>query len=540
MNEKDVDLLVEKEIAKVDPWYLIDSGLLKIKTKKMQLIPFTPNTPQKQIILKIKELEEKKQPVRLKILKSRQEGVSTLTEAIIFSRESQGAYRNGYIIAHKLEGSNNLFDMTKRFQQNLPHHLKPSEKKSNKKELVFGQLDSQIIVDSAENKDPGRSHTLHDVHISEAAFFPNYSESMAALLQAVPYEPGTLVIEETTANEWGSEYFNSWEDALEGKSQWTPIFLPWNEFEEYQRSFFTESEKNMFVESLTDEEKQIKDKFKISVEQLNWRRWKIANDFNGNVDKFKKEFPLFWQEAFLKSGRNVFNTDILHDLLNYTKDPIAVGNLSENNILSNPKGYLKIWEWPEKNGQYVIGADVAEGLEKGDYSCAYVLKTNPPSPKIVAEYHGHLEPHKFGSELYKLGKYYNSAYIGVESNNHGISVIDNLVKVLHYENFYFTRIRDSLTNKITDKLGWTTNSVTKPLMMDSVAKALSEKSVYVPVIELVNEMLSFVFDERGKMGGTGKTHDDRVVAFAIGIQMLLTHPFWVETPAQYPSIKDGY
>ena len=75
-----------------------------------------------------------------------------------------------------------------------------------------------------------------------------------------------------------------------------------------------------------------------------------------------------------------------------------------------------MWRPPEQGHTYVIGADVAEGLETGDYSCAQVLDRRDLCQ--VSEWHGHTDPDLFGEELAKLGRLYNSAMIGCEVNNH--------------------------------------------------------------------------------------------------------------------------
>ena len=38
-------------------------------------------------------------------------------------------------------------------------------------------------------------------------------------------------------------------------------------------------------------------------------------------------------------------------------------------------------------------------------------------------WHGHIDPDLFGDELYKLGVFYNYAYLGVENNNHGLTTL---------------------------------------------------------------------------------------------------------------------
>src|SRR6266436_979782 len=75
----------EREACHKDPMILLHLGLLKIKNKHRQLAPFELNDVQKKVLAKIKEVRQKQKPVRICILKGRQFGISTLSEAIIYA-----------------------------------------------------------------------------------------------------------------------------------------------------------------------------------------------------------------------------------------------------------------------------------------------------------------------------------------------------------------------------------------------------------------------------------------------------------------------
>lgn len=76
-------------------------------------------------------------PVRIIVLKARQMGFSTLTEAIIFAITATRFYTDCMIVAHKDEATANLFRMSLRYYENLPEPMKPMRKASNAHELVF-------------------------------------------------------------------------------------------------------------------------------------------------------------------------------------------------------------------------------------------------------------------------------------------------------------------------------------------------------------------------------------------------------------------
>ena len=78
--------------------------------------------------------------------------------------------------------------------------------------------------------------------------------------------------------------------------------------------------------------------------------------------------------------------------------------------------------------RYCIGADVAEGLEHGDYSCR--PRHRRQDRRVVACFHARIDADLFGSDvLFNLGRWYNQALIGVESNNHGLTTNKALHRV---------------------------------------------------------------------------------------------------------------
>ena len=109
------------------------SAFLKIKTKDNKIVPFKMNTPQRRLYEVVKGEAEQGKPIRLIILKARQMGFSTLTEALIFHRTATKHNVNSLIIAHKDEATTNLFNMSKLFYSELPIQLKPLRKASNAK-----------------------------------------------------------------------------------------------------------------------------------------------------------------------------------------------------------------------------------------------------------------------------------------------------------------------------------------------------------------------------------------------------------------------
>lgn len=504
---------------------------LKIRTKTGTLEPFVLNPAQQKLNAKIEELRAAGKPVRIIILKPRQMGFSTYTEGRLFYQTVNNHLTHSLIVAHKEDASTNLFNMSKLFYEELPPHIQPMKKASNAKELIFENPDtnaarkrrnpglrSKIKIDTAKNLGAGRSDTIHNLHASEVAFWDNAETVMLGLMQAVPNTPGTMVILESTANGVGGYFYDMWQKAKAGENEFTPMFFAWHEHPEYR----------MQVPAgfrLDNEEKALKSLYGLDDEQIAWRRWCIANNCGGDKELFKQEYPSNDMEAFLTSGRPVFNTEVLQAMLVECQPPKWVGNVIEEKgrvkFVEHPKGYLSIWQKPIDGREYIISADVAEGLAHGDYSVADVLDRK--TLEQVAQWHGHIDPDLFGDEIEKLARLYNRAFVVCEVNNHGLTTVTTLKK--KYRRLYRRRTVDKITNKPREEYGWQTNNKTKRLAIDKLTEVIRERTIKINCKQTVEECLTYVRDDKGGMNAQEGCYDDRVMALAIGVYVNQEVPF---------------
>lgn len=533
-----------KKIHDDSQFYL--ENFLKIRTKSGELVPFKMNAAQKKSERQIIEQAKAGKPVRVIWLKARQLGISTYAEGKIFHKTANNPFINSLIIAHEDKATQNLFSMSKLFYDELPPTIKPMKKYSNETALSFENptnddsekyknpgLRSKITVATAKNVQTARSNTYHCIHASEVAFWDDAETLMTGLLQCVPDDPNTMVFIESTANGVGGWFYDFWKKSERGETDYIPIFLAWFDNPDYSRPFGSKAEREQFIEEVNkisidqtgeevrSEEWHLRDKFKITYEQLHWRKWAIANKCFGDIEKFRQEYPSTPDEAFIVSGRPQFPIHILKEYQNKTKPPIWRGYLQEKNgrieRLADEKGYVHIWKFPEKDKFYVIGADVAEGLATGDYSVAVVLDEDLD---ICAAWHGHIDPDLFGMELIKLGLMYNESYIGPESNNHGLTTIRSMQRKEYY-NLYYQKSYDKISQKVQQKVGWNTNSRTKPLMINTLTEYIREKWVGMPWDVLISECFTYVKDDEGKTNAQTGSHDDTVMALAIALMLML-------------------
>ncbi len=289
---------MDKRLRLKDDFAFYARNCLSIRTKDKGLQPFILNSAQEYIHDKLQEQIQQTGKVRAILLKGRQQGASTYTEGRFMWRTTHNKGVRAFILTHDGESTNALFEMTERYYENLPKFVKPTTSAANAKELHFDKLDSGYKIGTAGNKAVGRGQTIQYFHGSEVAFWVNASEHTKGVMQAVPDADGTEIIWESTANGVGNFFHEQWKQAEKGLSEFMPIFVPWYWQTEYRKKIIDDF-------SLSDEELKIVEQYKLDLEQMCWRRKKIAELTTDGVDglkAFKQEYPMNAAEAFQFSG----------------------------------------------------------------------------------------------------------------------------------------------------------------------------------------------------------------------------------------------
>lgn len=488
---------------------------IKIRDKRGNVIPLKLNEPQIKYYNVIKKLYRERKPIRIIILKARQMGFSTETEAILFKNVVTHHNYNAGIVAHKEQSTTNLFEMSKRMLEYLPETIKPEQKKSNAKELVFNNqegtgLDSKIKCMTAGGKGIGRSDTFTALHLSELAFWEgNKKEIMTGLLQAVPNTPESMIIIESTAN--GFEYFKEmWDRAVSGKSDFYPLFIGWNELKEYSMPY------SGF--ELTQEERELQNQYNLTLDQLTWRRWCIENNCSGDSNQFKQEYPICPEEAFLSTGQCYFNKQNIIKRMNEAPDPKIQGTfacyydgirIKGQKFQQRKNGNIKIYEYPENRVPYVIGGDTAG--EGSDYFTAHVI--NNITGEEVAVLKQQYNEIEYVKQVYCLGMFYNQALIGLE-NNFSTYPTQKLTE-LAYPNQYVRKKEDRYHTKHEKSFGFKTTAITRPYILAQLQEIVHDNIEVIKDKETLREMLTFIVNENGRAEAEAGYHDDLVMALAI-------------------------
>lgn len=551
-----------------EDFYFYCERNLMIKDKWGQMVPLVPNWAQKKLIEAVLQDLADGKPVRYIILKARQMGLSTIIEAMCFWWTTTHKNVNSVIIAHKKKAANNLYKMFRRYYENAEPAFRPSRKYNTKTDLMFDIEDNVKEKYLKEGQEPpglgseiqtlvakdgeGRSDTILFFHGSEVAFWEAGADVLSAALQAVPLLPNTFAFLESTAHGVGGYFYNEWQYAKKGESSFKPFFFAWHEHPEYEMDtkapieFFDEEELELL--GIFEQKGYPRSQWD---RKIMWRREK-KKEFHAEPEKFYQEYPKDDMEAFLASGRPVFDVRQLIKMEEYalTQSAPRYANLSKRTITEGqlaqvvpdwvPQRFqnqdptpLKIWEVPFRGDpnkklpakRYTIGIDPAEGIDKdvsddkkeGDYSVIDVMDVQ--TGKTVARWRGHIDPDLLGEEALLLGEYYNYALIGCEINNHGLTVVQSL-RNKHYRNLYMRETsEENQFQERTAMMGWRTDRKTKPLMINELAKAIREGDIIELDITFIREAMTYVRDDQGHFAAQEGMFDDCVIAKAINLQM---------------------
>jgi hypothetical protein len=120
--------------------------------------------------------------------------------------------------------------------------------------------------------------------------------------------------------------------------------------------------------------------------------------------------------------------------------------------------------------------------------------------------------------LNKWGRKYNNAFMVVEVNNHGLTTITVLKQLLYPSLYFRPRQHETMGMQSSDKIGWKTTKVTRPLLIDEFAQAVRDRVLLIHSKELLDEMTVFVYDNSGNMSPQQGFHDDCIFAGGIGFQ----------------------
>lgn len=234
--------------------------------------------------------------------------------------------------------------------------------------------------------------------------------------------------------------------------------------------------------------------------------------------------------SYLMSGRPFFDLYELNrqKVWEFTQrpHPLAIipwghyikGNLVEQRgkvkFIERKDGWLRLFQKPEEGSEFVIGADTAEGLPKGD-QCAAVVR-DKWTRNVYATLFLNIAPEEFAPKLFLMSKFFykqgREALIAAENNNHGYTTCKELDDM--GANLWITPANENPHGQ--PKRGFTTTLKTRPLILDRMEEDIRKHAAELRCPILMNQCETFIHNEtNGKPEADGDFFDDGVISCAI-------------------------
>lgn len=511
------------EEVKTYPEKLIELEFVVVD-KKQVTQPFFLNDVQKEFIDIVNDNKDKYSKglildLAFLILKGRQQGFTTVVTAYQLASSILNKNFQGFTLADKSENAETIFQNKAKFtHSHLPEILKPTEKFNNKRQFLFSKLNSSWSVDTATDN-VGRSKTISFFHGSECAFWKcGISAIQAGLGEA--FTPDCIKIYESTANGY-NDYETMW-----NSGNYINCFFEWWKTKEYTLKFESNEIKKKFIDDIDNKDtwifnrlKWLKEEKHLELGQLYWYYKKYESYIE--KDLIKQEYPCTPEEAFLMSGRLVFDSDKIHSRLEKLEEPVAVGffaydeEAAKRNIMKDihwiddPNGCIKIYKPVEEGHPYVLGGDTAG--DGSDNNVGWVIDNS--NSDNVATLKKQLDETEYTRQCFCLGLYYNEALIGLEINYSTYPT--KKLKEYNYPNLYRRQIEDNIAEDTVDKYGFRTDKLTRPLIIQGLIQVFKDYINTINDRDTLEEALRFIYNDDMKPIAQEGYHDDFIMSAAI-------------------------
>ncbi|HEX8799318.1 MAG TPA: hypothetical protein VF772_11925, partial [Terriglobales bacterium] len=542
-------------------------GQLKVASKDAGLVPFRLLGSQRYMIDEIaRGLGEGISTFYC--LKSRQVGSTTLCLALdmFWAFEHKGLL--GTFVLHKEEARDDWRQTIDVFYHEIPARaeiggdlvkFRPGLERHNRNILSFknGSRFRYLIAGTAENRRGGlgRSGSTNYLHATEAAFYGDEEGLRAFRSSTSSIYPYRLQIYESTAN--GFNHFEEAYSAAKTSAGMRAIFVGWWRDERnvfaadhplYQ-AYAPDRKLNRWERTRVNAVKREYD-FDITMGQIAWYRWKLAEDFNNDESTALQELPWTDEDAFQASGAKYFTSESLTEAIKAAKQTPFLSyryrlgmRFEETVVVAEPRqavAELRIWEQSSRFGHYVIGCDPAYGSsDRADRTVISVWRAYADHLVQVAEFATpQVSTYQCAWVLAHLGGFYGQldCRVNLEITGPGTAVFQELQQlkmrlndmrpadggaelrnVFKHMRDYMFRKADSLDSGLA--YHWKMTDDLKRRVMAQLKDAIELRRMIPRSVHLLEECRHIVNDD-GSIEAEGGYKDDRVVAAA------LAHEAW--------------
>lgn len=470
LNKFNADQQIEEIIKSAKNFFYWCHRYVKILHPKYGTIPFVPYKYQRRVI---KEYESKRFNM---ISKFRQGGLTTVAVLwglwkCIFQKDQQI-----YFLSKTDREALAAGDMARRAMDNFPYWMfDKNQADITKHEKKFNDVGSKLCFYTPEAA-RGKSATC--IIVDEAAFIDKMDEHWKAMYPVIATGGHIEII--STVNGLGNWYEETYHEAEAGRNFFNIINLDYWEHPAYANPEWAQE-------------------MKANLGEKGWQQ-EVLRDFLG-------------------SGETYISSNIIGNLDRNVrgKEPIRIAFEKWTNEEQRKQNYLDgalwIWKEPMDGHEYIVGVDCSEGVGKdGDNSCFEII--DAISLEQVAEFYSNLvPPHIFSQIINQIGIYYNSATVVIESNSVGGAVLNGLSNDLGYESIYYENKKG-----VASKPGIKMSSSNRPLLLEAIQHRLTNSSLKINSVRLVNELKTFIFNPQKKRAEAIKgKHDDAIMALCLSL-----------------------
>lgn len=219
-------------------------------------------------------------------------------------------------------------------------------------------------------------------------------------------------------------------------------------------------------------------------------------------------------------GKTVFDARAIQARLEVAPKPIKTGYFDYNydglritdiRWVNDQNGYIRLYQMPNVPAftEYCIGGDTAG--DGSDYFTAHVLDAR--TGEQVATLKQQFDADQYTRQVYCLGKYYKDALIGIEANFDSYPIME--LQRLGYTKQYTRAAQDTYTGKTEKRFGFKTTSLTRPTIISRLIEVVREHCDTINDKDTLEELLTIIRNERGRIEAPEGGHDDQMMGLAI-------------------------
>lgn len=243
-----------------------------------------------------------------------------------------------------------------------------------------------------------------------------------------------------------------------------------------------------------------------------------------HIDEYTYEVYCLGRWGIL--GKTVFDARAIQKRLESIPEPLKTGyftydydGLQITNIrwVPDKNGYIKIYQLPNQPAftNYCIGGDTAGSDSGEDYFVGQVLDAKTGQQVAVLKHQ--FDSDQFAKQMFCLGRYYKDALIGIEANFDSFPIME--LQRIGYLNQYTREAQDTYTGRTEKRFGFKTTSLTRPTAISRLIEIVREHCHLLNDKETLEELLTIIRNERGRIEAPEGGHDDMMMALAIAYQV---------------------